>query len=152
MARLIKSNDVTLESSLKNFKSVSKRLNEVTNKINSTFSIVEKYLDECSIGIYAGVPFITDRIPLDPEFEYFLEYTKSSGKYRIVLGKYYHGDFEGGTTQPWEELPRPIKIEVIKLLPQLLNLLTEKVNDLLDQIDDAEFAITEVAGILKGDI
>ena len=139
-----------LESCLSNLKSQTYRLNQVTDSVNQTFDLTENYLADCSIGLSVAAECDLELENTESDYDMFIEYIKYQGKFRIVLTSCYQGDYDNGSSVPWEELGRTKKLKLVKALPKLLNKLADEVQILLSDISDAEEAVVEVNKLIKG--
>ncbi|MEW6330816.1 MAG: hypothetical protein AB1560_05075 [Pseudomonadota bacterium] len=134
------SND--LSSSLEALRSTASRLNTLTNQANESVRLVEQFLSqECSIGIYA---FVLVR-EISPDLSLYLEYRKVGTRFRIAV---VEGDPIGEQERitPWSDCNRDTKLETITKLPELINTITQKLNE---EIEKAEKATNSVIKSLK---
>lgn len=128
-------------------KSVSE-LNKISNEAANLVASVEQFLNkECSVGIDASVLVSSEPIcddPGAPNEDTYIGYHRHLGKYRITVSTCFDG--EPGTSKPWSEWNREVKLETIKKLPELILEIADRVDQ---HIKNAKAENDKVSELLK---
>jgi len=132
-----------LSVSARKLKEASSHLNDLTDKANQSIQMVEEFLSKsCSVGTSTSVSLTiinNGRNKLLPESH--LEYKKINAKYRLVTVAYRAGTELKNTAKPLSDCSRDIKLAVIDLLPEFLDVITSQITK---QIDSSEIVTESV--------
>ena len=130
----------TLRPRLEELCKLTKKLNSSTDRIGEAVQTVEAYLtDHCRLGMQGSV-VICSESGAEEEIRSatYLVYGRYGDKFRIYVEEadVLHGEVVGESTQTlWANLPRDLKLESFRLLPELLDKLIEQVKDTLVQVE-----------------
>jgi hypothetical protein len=135
-----------LRDAIQALRTLSPRLNKVTDEANQIVRDVEAFLnEECSIGVTAVVNFQYLGHPDDgPCGGLYLEYRRVGGKFRIAIVE-SDVDGEDVSVKPWADSPRHEKLDSFKVLPELIREIASKVEE---SISDTEKTTKEIASTL----
>lgn len=139
----------SLKSSMDKIKNNTAKLNKITDEAAQVIHKTEAFLSkDCGIGIMAHVNVFTEVIDPDKQLtgSITLGYERWNGTYRIVVSSGVDGETETWSTKPWAECDRSTKLESIKKLPSLIELLAKIVSR---DAEEAHAATTSVAEVLK---
>lgn len=137
----------SLSASIEKLRKSSSHLNTISDSTNETVRTIEEILrDEFKIGTPAFI-----KTGSEEDCSTYLEYRKIGNIFRIaVVWADEYGERE--SAKPWSDCTRKVKIDTIKHLPALLVELTKKVDEQLQQAEDAEEVASEVYNsILMGE-
>ncbi len=145
-------------SMLRRFSSAATRLNADSDSANATISAIEKHLVDENVGLEVWLPQVVTSA--DPEGSTLektwaatrLGFTKLDGEWQLAVKpvRFVTGFFEGDTSCPYQEefvagdpVPllkssREIRIRALKLLPDLIEQLTEEAERCSDTIGEAK--------------
>jgi len=139
--------DDSISKSLSKLRLSSKRLNKLTDQANQTVKEVEKFLEDCSLGVYATVPIKSWEVGCGEEFFTCLEYCRVGSRYRIAITSGLdNSDPSEHHVKPWSDASRDEKLESIKKLPDLI----AEIGKLVDEkIVSAEIGLGEVSEALN---
>lgn len=113
----------------------TQKLNKISDNAVTAVNQTEAFLTECGIGIAASVPIESDGKKL------YLAYQRLPSGFRIVVST---GDANNDETRPWGEWDRITKLQTVKKLPELLEIIAQQVAVDTKIAEEAESAITSV--------
>lgn len=121
------------------------KLNKLTNEAVEIVVDVEKLLNvEASVGLVANVKVGN---PEEVEGRY-LTYRRFGSKFRIgIIEKNTAGIVE--FSKPYSDCKRDEKLEVLSLIPKLIEALVEEVNNKLEESEETVREISSVLEILR---
>lgn len=138
-----------LSASIQKLRESSSKLNDLTDQANQTIQMVEDLLrNELRISSSATTA-ASNRTPnnvlaaIGNIYSTELSYNKFHDKFRICV--IYRDQANKMYTKPWLECSRDLKLESIRRLPELLELILDGINK---HIDAAEQALSNVSGLL----
>ena len=127
-----------LSKSLLKLRNSTNELNELTDRANALVRRAERYLsEECRVGgpVHVEVPSMDQpNENFGPDWSTYLGYERYKGEHRIVVTHAVDGDPH--EIKAWAECSRDIKLKSIEALPDLVQMLLEKVNEQVAQIHE----------------
>jgi hypothetical protein len=135
-----------LAESIQSLRNSTPRLNSLTDLANNTVQEVEVFLnEECSVGIPACVKVDGD---LDSSAGTYLEYRRIGPRFRIAI---VESDPDGAdvSVKPWSDSSRADKLQAFQLLPELLALIAEKVEQEIQKTESAAQSIASILSALR---
>ena len=141
----IRRKEPDLPDAVQSLRSISPRLNAITDRANETVRDVEQFLnDECSIGLPAFTVISFDNGDEEDYAGTYLGYVRVGPKYRIAVATLDNAS-NIQSVKPWTDCSREEKLESFGKLPDLLARIAERAEE---QIQTAEKAAKTVADTL----
>lgn len=142
-----------LSVSLNTLRDVALHLNNLTDQVNAAVKRVEDILIEWRIGTDVFV-----RVKETPGHGKLLGYIKVGSRHRIVVA---YGDIaivaygktatiDPQTITPWSDCARDTKLETIKKLPNLINAISNKLEEGIGEAEKANESLTKIVQSLTG--
>lgn len=136
----------SLSTSISKLRKSTARLNQITDQASDTVRELEEFLNrECSVGIHAFVK-VKDVDNGDFTFSQWLEYRRVGQKYRIAVVWGSDIDPEEESVKAWSDCSRDEKLEAVAKLPDLIEVIAEKVNE---KVESAQAAAGTAQAVLK---
>ena len=134
-------------------------LNEVTDDAQAIVARVEKFLNECSIGLAADVEF--DEVDAGPKTSRCrcLSYARVDGKYRIAVTTHLfldHGEPQlnrywsdpDNPPKSWGSCRRETKLASFKVLPELLTTIAEQAGNTPQTVNETNETVAKLKKLL----
>jgi hypothetical protein len=146
--------------SLKELRSLSKKLNEASDELSTQFNAFEAALNELKLGVWAWVEIKAYHVDAEwspggrgPTLEiHELGYGKHKGKWCLLhsVSNPEFGDPEFDRVTPLRDAPRDERIDAADKLPGLVRELENKVKALTKQAADKAVEVSELVSAMKG--
>jgi Lon protease-like protein len=143
----VKEQEKALRVAVESLRTLSPRLNSITDFANDLVREVEEFLnEECSIGISATVSVA--RTSDGPEGLY-LEYRRVGPRFRVAV---VLTDDEGNdiSVKPWSDSSRTDKLGTLPFLPKLLTEIAEEAEGQVARAEKAAQTVASTLAALRG--
>lgn len=143
-----------VQASYLELSTAAKNLNEVSDELGKTISVLEAALEKLNLGVSA---WVTITAGTDESGENYsrrdLGYTDFGHHWRIAL-RYVRGNYSDPNDEMedlwlFNEAPRWQRIEAIEKIPELLQKLTKQANDTAKRIQKKTAEAKELAAAIK---
>ena len=130
-----------LSNALDKLRASSFRLNQLTDEAGAMVAEVEDFLNqECSIGVpvYVSVKESDDCAGNGSQY---LGYQRVGVRFRIAVS--WGEDPREDQVKPWSDCTRAVKIETLKMLPDLIGKIGEKVDETIAEVETALSSLSQ---------
>ncbi len=147
----------SLLKSMQRIREATPVLNKATDEAQAIVARVEKFLDECSVGVHAHVQFSDEDVNEELSRQRSLSYERVDGKFRIAVtttacleietdGDPYTKCMPDEDNPPvaWGSCPRHIKLASFGSLPGLLSRIAEEASGLSRKAGETTEAVKQI--------
>lgn len=154
-----------LRESIERIRSLAPDLNKATDEAHAVVARVEKFLDDCSIGVPAQVQFSDEDLEGKLSRQKLLSYGRVDGKFRIAvtttlcleegLSSFGNPEYkwmpdDDNPPVPWGSCPREVKLASFSSLPKLLQKIASEASSISEKADETAEAVRQILDAVNG--